>query len=145
MTEDDLCFLSGTETARRISAGDLSPVALVDAIIARIEAVQPSLNMFTVMSSEEARAQAREAEQAVARGESLGPLHGVPYTVKDMIDVAGMRITFGSPMFEHNVPTADTVVIERLKKIRCNSSRHHQHGGVWSQGYEFEPGLGSDT
>ena len=115
MTAEDLCFLSGAESARRIASGDLSPVDLVEAIVARAEAMQPLLNPFTVICAEEARARAKEAEDAVARGDPLGPLHGVPYTVKDMIDVAGMRITFGSPMFEHNVPAADTVVIERLK------------------------------
>lgn len=116
MSGEDLCFLNGAEAARRIAAGDLSPVALVDAILTRIEAMQPPLNPFTVVCAEEARAHAREAERAVARGGPLGPLHGVPYTVKDMIAVAGMRITFGSAMFEHNVPAADTVVVERLRK-----------------------------
>ena len=115
MTADDLCFLSGAETARRIAAGDLSPVALVEAILARIETVQPALNAFTIVCAEAARARAAEAEAAVARGDAPGPLHGVPVTVKDMIDVAGMRITFGSPMFEHNVPAADSVVVERLR------------------------------
>ena len=116
MTEDGLCFLTGAESARRIAAGDLSPVALVEAILARIASVQPALNAFTIVRAEEALTEAGEAEAAVARGDPLGPLHGVPWTVKDMIDVAGMRITFGSPMFEHNVPAADTVVVERLKR-----------------------------
>ena len=116
MSADDLCFLNGAEAARRIAAGELSPVALVEAILARIEAVQPALTAFTIVCADEALAGAREAEAAVARGDPLGPLHGVPFTVKDMIDVAGMRITFGSPMFEHNVPAADTVVVERLRR-----------------------------
>ena len=115
MTSDDLCFLSGAESARRIAAGELSPVDLVEAILARVDAVRGPLNPFTIVRAEEARAHAKQAEEAVARGDALGPLHGVPYTVKDMIDVAGMRITFGSPMFEHNVPASDTVVVERLK------------------------------
>ena len=115
MSGDDLCFLSGAESARRIAAGELSPVDLVDAILARVDAMQGPLNPFTVVCAEEARAEAKKAEEAVSRGGPLGPLHGVPYTIKDMIDVAGMRITFGSPMFEDNVPEADTVVVERLR------------------------------
>ncbi len=115
MTDGDLCFLSGAETARRIAAGALSPVDLMEAVIARTEAVQPLLSPFTVVCADEARTRAGEAERAVRSGDPLGPLHGVPFTVKDMIDVAGVRITFGSPMFEHNVPAADTVVVERLK------------------------------
>lgn len=115
MSEDDLCYLGGAEAARRITARALSPVTLIDAVLARIEAVQPSLNPFTIVCADEARKAAREAEAALVSGAPVGPLHGVPYTVKDMINVAGMRITFGSPMFEHNVPEADTVVIERLR------------------------------
>jgi Asp-tRNA(Asn)/Glu-tRNA(Gln) amidotransferase A subunit family amidase len=116
MTTDDLCFLSGAEAARRIAAETLSPVALMEAMLGRIDAMQPVLNAFTVIRAEDAIAEAKEAEAAVKGGDDLGPLHGVPYTVKDMINVAGMRITFGSPMFEHNVPETDTVVIERLKQ-----------------------------
>lgn len=115
MTTDDLTFLSGAEAAKRIAGGSLSPVTLVEAILGRIEKIQPVLNAFTIVRAEEALAQAKDAEAAVKRGDAVGPLHGVPYTVKDMINVAGMRITFGSPMFENNVPTADTVVVERLK------------------------------
>ena len=115
MSQDDFCYLGGAEAARRIAARALSPVTLIDAILARIEAVQPALNPFTIVCADEAREAAREAEAALVSGAPIGPLHGVPYTVKDMINVAGMRITFGSPMFEHNVPEADTVVIERLK------------------------------
>ena len=116
MTQEDLCFLSGAEAARRIAAGTLSPVTLLETMLERIDAMQPVLNAFTIIRTEEALAEAKEAELAVKRGDELGPLHGVPYTVKDMINVAGMRITFGSPMFEHNVPENDTVVIERLKQ-----------------------------
>ncbi len=116
MTTDDLCFLSGAEAARRIAAGALSPVSLMEAVLGRIDTMQPVLNAFTIIREEGAIAEAKEAEAAVSRGDDLPPLHGVPFTVKDMINVAGMRITFGSPMFEHNVPETDTVVIERLKR-----------------------------
>ncbi len=81
MTSDDLCFLSGAESARRIAAGELSPVDLVEAILARVDAVRGPLNPFTIVRAEEARAHAKQAEEAVARGDALGPLHGVPYTV----------------------------------------------------------------
>lgn len=115
MTQDDLCYLSGLEAARLIAQRKLSPVELVDALLARIEIWQPHINAFTVVRAEAARAEAKAAEQAVMRGDALGPLHGVPFTVKDMIDVAGERITWGSYMFEHNVPGRDAIVVERLK------------------------------
>ncbi len=81
MSAADLCFLSGAESARRIAAGDLSPVDLVEAILARVDAVQGPLNPFTIVCADEARAHAWEAEAAVARGDALGSLHGVPYTI----------------------------------------------------------------
>ena len=115
MTDDDLCFLSGGEAADLIAARELSPVELVDALLARIEAVQPHINAFTVVRAEAARAEAKAAEAAVGGGETLGPLHGVPFTVKDMIDVAGERITWGSYIFENNVPAEDARVVARLK------------------------------
>lgn len=115
MTNDDLCYLSGGEAARLIAARQISPVELVDAVLARVEAVQPHINAFTVVRAEAARAEAKAAEAALAGGGELGPLHGVPFTVKDMIDVAGERITWGSYMFENNVPAADAPVVARLK------------------------------
>ncbi len=115
MTGDDLCFLSGGEAARLIAARQISPVELVDALLTRVEAVQPHINAFTVVRAEAARAEAKAAEAAVGDGETLGPLHGVPFTVKDMIDVAGERITWGSYMFENNVPAEDAPVVARLK------------------------------
>ena len=115
MTNDDLCYLSGGEAARLIAARQISPVELVDAVLARVEAVQPHINAFTVVRAEAARAEAKAAEAALAGGGELGPLHGVPFTVKDMIDVAGERITWGSYMFENNVSAADAPVVARLK------------------------------
>ena len=115
MTADDLCHLSGAEAARLIAARQISPVELVDALLARVEAVQPHINAFTVVRAEAARAEAKAAEAAIDGGAALGALHGVPFTVKDMIDVAGEPITWGSHMFENNVPSEDAPVVARLK------------------------------
>jgi aspartyl-tRNA(Asn)/glutamyl-tRNA(Gln) amidotransferase subunit A len=116
MTRNDLCFLSGAEAARRIALGELSPVELLDAILAHVEEMQPKINPFTIVRTDEARTEAKAAEVAMTRGEELGPLHGIPFTIKDMINVAGMRITFGSPMFENNIPQEDAIVVSRLKE-----------------------------
>lgn len=113
---DDICFLSAVETAQRVARRELSPVELVDALLARIEAVQPKLNAFTVVCAESARERAKRAEAAVMRGEALGPLHGVAFTVKDMIDVAGVPITWGSYMFESRIPAEDALAVARLKQ-----------------------------
>jgi aspartyl-tRNA(Asn)/glutamyl-tRNA(Gln) amidotransferase subunit A len=93
---DDLAFTSAAELAALIARRAVSPVELVDAVLDRIERSQPALNAFITVRADEARAAAREAEAAVVRGETLGPLHGVPFAVKDLVNTAGVRTTFGS-------------------------------------------------
>src|SRR4051794_20475058 len=99
MTESFSPFSSATELARRIQARELSAAAVVDAYLARIAAVNPRLNAIITLDAEGARARAREADAALARGQSWGPLHGLPFTLKDAHETAGMRTTVGHPMF----------------------------------------------
>ena len=112
---EDLCFTPAIELAARIRRRELSPVELMNAVLARIERLQPQLNAYTVVYSELALAAARRAESEVTADRALGPLHGVPFSVKDMVAVEGMRLTFGSYMFEHNVADHDAVAVQRLK------------------------------
>jgi aspartyl-tRNA(Asn)/glutamyl-tRNA(Gln) amidotransferase subunit A len=114
-TQADLCFTPATELAARIRRRELSPVELVHAFLARIEQLQPKVNAYTVVYPELALAEAKRAESAVAAGANLGPLHGVPFSVKDMVGSKGMRLTFGSYMFENNVADHDAVAVARLK------------------------------
>ena len=117
MTADpDLCFASAVEQARLVAAGAVSPVALVDNALARIAEVQPTLNCFAHVWADEARAEARAAAEAVARGESLGPLHGVPVAVKETTQVAGRRFTCGSLTQEHTVADRDAWVTRALRR-----------------------------
>jgi len=115
MTDDTLDYLPATEAAARIRGKDLSPVELIDAVLGRIEAVQRELNAFITIPAERARAEAKAAERSVMNGDDLGPLHGVPFTVKDLINTQGVRTTFGSHAMENNVPDADAVCIARLR------------------------------
>ena len=93
---DDLAYATATELAARIRRRDLSPVEVVDAVIARIEARNPSLNALVFTAFDEAREQARRAERAVTSGAALGPLHGVPTAIKDLFDFKpGWPATFG--------------------------------------------------
>src|SRR6202023_939765 len=103
------------ELAALIARRAVSPVELVDAVLDRIERSQPALNAFITVRADEARAAAREAEAAVVRGETLGPLHGVPFAVKDLVNTAGVRTTFGSVALADNVPAADSPAVARLK------------------------------
>lgn len=115
MSATELCFTPATELARRIAAKDVSPVEVMDAVFARIEAWEPKLNAFITVTADTARAAARQAEAAVMAGNDLGPLHGVPFSVKDLLNTAGVRTTFGSHGFADNVPAADCAAVARLK------------------------------
>src|SRR5688572_13407837 len=97
---DDLCFLPAVELAARIRARQVSPVEVVDAVLARIEALNPRLNAFAFVHADEARELARAAEAAVLRGDDLGPLHGVPVSIKDNVAIAGKPSTYGSRLLK---------------------------------------------
>jgi aspartyl-tRNA(Asn)/glutamyl-tRNA(Gln) amidotransferase subunit A len=116
MNTDDLCFTPATELAAAIRAKTLSPVDVVDAVLARIDRLNPTLNAYCTVTHEAARAAAKEAEAAVMRGDTLGILHGVPVSVKDLVMTKGVRTTWGSKLFEQFVPTEDAPVVERLKR-----------------------------
>jgi aspartyl-tRNA(Asn)/glutamyl-tRNA(Gln) amidotransferase subunit A len=110
-----LHWASATESAARVAAGELSPVELLDAVLDRLDRTEPVLNAFVTVCAERARSEAAAAADAVARRDELGPLHGVPFSVKDLVNTAGVRTTFGSLAFEHNVPEADAVAVARLR------------------------------
>jgi amidase len=111
----DPCDLPAVTARRMIGAKRLSPVELLDSCIARIEAVDHAVNAMVARDFDRARDAARAAEQAVMRGEALGPLHGLPVAVKDMEETAGLRTTFGSPLFRDNVPAADERSVASLR------------------------------
>ncbi|APW39762.1 amidase [Rhodoferax koreense] len=115
MTSSLLPELSAVELRRLIGARQLSPVELMDACIARIEAVNPAINAICATDFDRARASAREAEAQVMRGAALGPLHGLPLGVKDLQDTAGLLTTYGNVRLRGNVPAADVVLVSRLR------------------------------
>ena len=96
MSDDDLSYLSATEAAALIRGGSLSPVDLVTNALARIEEVNPTLNCFCFTYPAEAMERARAAERAIAAGDDVGPLHGVPIAIKDLTPTRGKTTTFGS-------------------------------------------------
>ncbi len=116
MTSEELCWLSGAETAALIRKKKISPIEVVDAVLGRIEKVNPRLNAYVTLRAEQARKEAKAAERAVMRrGAKLGPLHGVPFSVKDLVITRGVRTTFGTPLYRDNVPTEDAPMVERMK------------------------------
>ena len=116
MNPFEIAFLPAVELVARIRARELSPIEAVDAVFAQYAALNPILNAVVTPAYEQARAAAREAEEAVRRGDELGPLHGVPIGLKDMTETAGLRTTYGSKLYEHNVPAADALLVTRLKQ-----------------------------
>jgi aspartyl-tRNA(Asn)/glutamyl-tRNA(Gln) amidotransferase subunit A len=110
---NELAFASVSELAARIRSRDLSPVAVVDALLARIERCGV-LNAFITVTADTARAQAASAEREIAAGRYRGPLHGIPVSLKDLVDTKGIRTTRGSRIFADRIPTEDATVAARL-------------------------------
>lgn len=104
------------ELAAMIAARKVSSVEVVDSHLERIEAVNPALNAVTVVLTQEARAAAAAADRALAAGVALGPLHGVPFTVKQNIDLVGCSTNWGLPALAEARPPLDSPVVERMKK-----------------------------
>jgi len=112
----DLHWQPATTLARLIRQKKVSPVEVLAAILDRIDKLNPKLNAFVTLTIDQARREARAAERALTkRGATLGPLHGVPFSVKDLVVTKGVRTTFGTPIYRDNVPTEDAPIVARLK------------------------------
>jgi len=112
---DNVLFARTTDLAAAIRSRDVSATEVLDMHLAQIERHNPALNAVVILDIEGARARAREADDALARGDIWGPLHGVPFTLKDAFATAGMRSTVGFPPLYH-VPQEDSTVTARLKE-----------------------------
>jgi|TARA_B100001123_G_scaffold148268_1_gene171712 Asp-tRNA(Asn)/Glu-tRNA(Gln) amidotransferase A subunit family amidase len=110
----ELCYMTATEAIDRFKSKDLSPVELIDQLIARIESTNPSLNAFTYTFFDRARNQATKAENLFAGDKEVRPLEGVPIVIKDYHDVEGEITTYGSRMFEHHVSEKSAPTVQRL-------------------------------
>jgi len=111
---DNIVKMDATRLAELIAKKDLSPVEVVEAHFERIAAVDPKVNAIVTLA-DDAMAAAKRAEDAVLSGEKLGPLHGVPFTVKDAIDTEGVLTQRGSPIFKGRIPDADAPAVARMK------------------------------
>jgi len=112
----DIVFSSTAQLAAAIRAGHVSASEVLEAHLEQIATHNPTLNAVITLDARQARQQAREADEALARGEVWGPLHGVPFTLKDAHATAGMRTTTGFPPLANFVPQEDSPVAARLKK-----------------------------
>ena len=112
----ELCYMPALELGEAIRAKKVSPVEVVDAVLARIEQLNPTLNAYCTVTATAARAAAKEAETVVMRGDALGTLHGIPVSIKDLVATKGVRTTHGSKLYEQFIPDDDAPVVERLKR-----------------------------
>ena len=111
-----ICQLSATELARRIRAKDLSAREVVSAHLDRIARVNPGVNAIVTLVADRAMECARAADEALARGEAIGPLHGLPIAHKDLQITKGIRTTFGSPIYKDFIPAEDSLLVERIRQ-----------------------------
>ena len=107
--------LSATELARLIRSKAVSPVEVLTAHLEAIELANPAINAIVTLATEQAMEAARAAETAIVKGHAVGPLHGVPIGIKDITPTAGIRTTYGSPLYADHVPEEDAEVVKRLR------------------------------
>ena len=112
---NELVFMSAVELAARIRRKDVSAREVMQAHLAQIERVNPRVNAIVTLVGDRAIADAARADEAVARGQPLGPLHGLPIAHKDLVETAGIRTTRGSPFYRDFVPTNDAPIIQRMR------------------------------
>jgi len=111
----DLCFLSATELTRLIRTREVSCEEVMRAHLEQIERVNPMVNAIVTLLPERALDGARMADAAIASGQPVGPLHGLPVAHKDLLVTKGIRTTFGSPIYQDFVPDTDAILVERLR------------------------------
>jgi amidase len=113
---NELCFLDAVDLARMIRSREISGVEVMTAFLEQIARVNPRVNAIcTCIEAQDALAQAQRGDQALARGQPVGPLHGLPHVVKDLVATAGIRTTLGSPIYRDHVPVVDALLVERVK------------------------------
>jgi aspartyl-tRNA(Asn)/glutamyl-tRNA(Gln) amidotransferase subunit A len=110
----ELWELTAVDQARGVRGGDFSAEELTRSVLGRIEDVDPAVNAFCTLN-DRALADARAADAALARGDEVGPLHGIPFSVKDLIPTAGLRTTLGSTAYAEWIPDQDDVSVERMR------------------------------
>jgi len=131
---DELCYLSIADTARLLRSRKLSSVELTDAYLARIETFQPQLDAFITITAERARGQARKAQREISRGDYRGPMHGVPFGLKDIYETKGILTSGGSKTCIDNIPKQDSTCTHKLGEaggVLLGKLQTHEfaHGG----------------
>jgi amidase len=131
-----LTLMTATELAAAIRSKEISSTEWVESYLDRVDALNPGLGAVVTVAAESARSEAREADRCLARGEDLGPMHGLPVTVKDCLETAGMRTTCGARELAGYVPDNDAVASGGCDGRGPSSSARRtwrkRPGGAWS-------------
>jgi amidase len=115
LADDELCELTAVDLATRIRLKQVSARDVMAAHLARIERVNPTINAIVTLVADRAMTDAAQADEWQTQGNTLGPLHGLPMAHKDLLRTAGIRTTFGSPLFRDSVPTTDDLIVQRVR------------------------------
>src|SRR5882724_2737597 len=116
-TARDLCFTPAVELLKLYRTRKVSPLEVMQAVLARIDAVNPTVNAIVTLARDAALREARRATASLRRGAALAPLFGVPVGIKDVTPTKGIRTTYGSKLFEGHVPDEDALVVQRLRAV----------------------------
>jgi len=116
MSNAEVCFLTATEMSRQVRAKERSCREVMRAHLEQIERMNPKVNAIVTLVADSAMESARQADEALARGGEVGPLHGLPIAHKDLVSTKGIRTTFGSPIHADHVPDCDSLIVERLRQ-----------------------------
>jgi len=131
----EICYMSAGDLSKLVGKKEVSPVEIIDAHLARIEATEPVLNSFITLLAEESRTAARQAEKDIQAGRYKGPLHGIPVGLKDLYNTAGVRTTSGSKIFDNFIPEEDCTV----------AAKFHQAGAILLGKLNMHPAAGQCT
>ena len=134
----ELWRLPASALGRLLAQREVSAADLLEAALARVERLNPLLNAVVALN-DAARAEARASDGRRARGEALGPLDGVPVTIKDNLFARGMRATWGSPLYADFVPDDDELPVARLRGRGCGGARQDQRPRVHDRGLHRQP------
>jgi Asp-tRNA(Asn)/Glu-tRNA(Gln) amidotransferase A subunit family amidase len=119
MNKEDICFMSAFEMREKIKTQELSSIEITETIIERIEKINPIINAYCTPTFELARETAKKADEAVKGSKKLGLLHGIPTSIKDLMQTKGIRTTYGSKLHEDFIPEQDDVAVQRLIASGC--------------------------
>ncbi|KKN20078.1 hypothetical protein LCGC14_0939290 [marine sediment metagenome] len=119
MNDEEICFLPAYEMKQKIEDQEITSQEITEIIIERIEKINPIINAFCTPTFDLAREMAKKADERVQNNEKISILNGIPTSIKDLVPVKGVRTTYGSKIYENNIPNEDAIVVKRLRKAGC--------------------------